>query len=207
MKNTLARRALALASIPLLAAPSAIGVYTYLAPESGALAAGSAAIGFEVLYVGVNVLVLGTPELRRYARNVSLAAVATAVIFNSLAHYAAKVPQAFEGAPLNMLALVLAVLAAVPLASLAYATSVLLHRLGDEPGEDHQKEHAPAGALPATIRMPQALAYAADADAGIYAHTAAQHASTTACPKCGTVLSPAAYGAARRWGHCKACKS
>lgn len=50
-------------------------------------------------------------------------------------------------------------LAAVLLASLAYATSVLLHRLGDESAEDYQKEHVPAGALPTTIRMPQALAY------------------------------------------------
>lgn len=45
-----------------------------------------------------------------------------------------------------------------------------------------------------------------DADASIYAHTAEQNTSTNICPKCATELSPAAYGAARRWGHCKACK-
>lgn len=130
--NTWARKALALISVPALALPSAIGVQRYLAPESGAIAAWSAAVGFEVLYVGVNILILRSPELRRYARNVALAAVATAVLLNSLAHYQVRVDRAFTGAPFDILASLLAVVASLPLAGLAYAVSVLLHRLSED---------------------------------------------------------------------------
>lgn len=130
--NSWARKALAIASVPALAAPSAIGVYSYLAPESGSIAAGLAAIGFEALYVSVNILILRSPELRRYARNVALAAVATAVLLNTLAHYQMRVVGAFTGAPFNTLAALLALAASLPLAGLAYAASVLLHRLSED---------------------------------------------------------------------------
>jgi flagellar hook-basal body complex protein FliE len=129
--NTWKRKALALLSVPLLAVPSAIGVYTYLAPQSGYVGAGLAAAGFEVLYIGVNILIITTPELRRYARNVSLGAVIVAVLMNSLAHYGASVPGAFSGAPFQWLAATLAVIASAPLAGLAYSVSVLLHRLSE----------------------------------------------------------------------------
>lgn len=131
MVNTWKRKAPALLSVPLLAVPSAVGVYFYLAPESGELAAGLAAAGFEVLYIGVNILVIANDDLRRYARNVSLAAVAVAVIMNALAHYGLKVPGAYTGAPFAVLAAVLALVASAPLAGLAYAVSVLLHRLSE----------------------------------------------------------------------------
>lgn len=144
-RNTYARRALALASVPLLAVPSAMGVYGWLAPESGPWAAGSAAVGFEALYVGVNILVLRSPELRRYAGRVSVAAVATAVIFNTLYHYGAKVEGAYTGAPFAWLPFVLALLASMPLAGLAYATSVLMHRLSeDEASQPAEQERTPA---------------------------------------------------------------
>lgn len=129
--NTWRRRFLALLSVPLLAVPSAVGVYAFLATESGWLAAGLAAAGFEVLYIGVNVLVITTPDLRRYARNVSLAAVIVAVLMNSLAHYATNVPRAYTGALFQPLTAVLALIASAPLAGLAYAVSVLLHRLSE----------------------------------------------------------------------------
>lgn len=130
--NTWKRTFLALLSVPLLAVPSAVGVYTYLEPESGWFAAGLAAAGFEVLYVGVNILRVTSPELRRYARNVALGAVVVAVLMNSLAHYGAKVPNAYHGAPFDPLAAVLALIASAPLAGLAYAVSVLLHRLSED---------------------------------------------------------------------------
>lgn len=129
--NTWRRKILALASVPLLAVPSAIGVYTYLEPQSGWLGAGLAAAGFEVLYIGVNILIINTPELRTYARNVSLGAVIVAVLMNSLAHYGAAVPGAYSGAAFAVLPAILAVVASAPLAGLAYAVSVLLHRLSE----------------------------------------------------------------------------
>ena len=130
--NTWKRKALAIASVPALAAPSAIGVYTYLAPESGVVAAALAAVGFEALYISTNILILRSPELRRYARNVSLCAVATAVLLNTLAHYQGRVQGAFTGAPFSVLAALLALAASLPLAGLAYAVSVLLHRLSED---------------------------------------------------------------------------
>ena len=129
--NDWKRLTLAVLSVPLLAAPSAYGVYLYLAPESGYFAM-SAAVGFELLYIGVNVLTLRSEALRQYAQGVALAAVITAVVFNTLAHYALKVPGAYTGAPLSALAALLSLITSLPLAGLAYAVSVLLHNLSDD---------------------------------------------------------------------------
>jgi hypothetical protein len=140
--NTWKRRLLALLSVPLLAVPSAAGVYLWLEPHIGWFFAGLTAAGFESLYIGINVLVITTPELRRYARNVALSGVATAVVFNTLARYQAMVclPAADDAVQFctlravgfDWLALALAVLESVPLAGLAYAVSVLLHRLSED---------------------------------------------------------------------------
>lgn len=144
--NTWKRKALALASVPLLAVPSAAGVYLWLVPHIGAFFAGLTAAGFESLYIGINVLIITTPELRRYARNVALSGVATAVIFNTLARYQAMVCPPLSAseiargivssctlrtATFDAIALGLAVLESIPLAGLAYAISVLLHRLSE----------------------------------------------------------------------------
>ena len=129
------RSALAVLSVPLLAAPSAYGVYTYLEPQSGPWAAGSAALGYEVLYIGVNILALHSERLRAYGRNVALAAVATAVVFNTLAHYRATVPD-IAHTTVDAAALGLALITSLPLAGLAYAVSVLLHRLTEVTGHE-----------------------------------------------------------------------
>jgi hypothetical protein len=63
---------------------------------------------------------------------VALAAVLTAVVFNTLAHYALKVPEVFTGAVFAPLAALLALITSLPLAGLAYAVSVLLHRLSED---------------------------------------------------------------------------
>lgn len=144
--NTWKRRALAMLSVPLLALPSAGGVYLWLEPHIGPLLAALTASGFELLYIGINVLIISTPELRRYARNVALSGVATAIIFNTLARYQAMVcpplslDQIARGVlssctlrtiAFDPLALGLAILESIPLAGLAYAMSVLLHRLSE----------------------------------------------------------------------------
>lgn len=161
--NTWKRKALALLSVPLLAVPSAIGVYTYLEPQSGWLGAGLAAAGFEVLYIGVNILIISTPELRNYARNVSLGAVVVAVLMNSLAHYGAAVPQAYQGAAFAVLPAILAVIASAPLAGLAYAVSVLLHRLSEQDApqttlQPTATEDEPTADPPQPERTPVAVA-------------------------------------------------
>lgn len=203
--NTWRRKALALASVPALAVPSAIGVERYLAPESGAVAAWSAAVGFEVLYVGVNILILRSPELRRYARNVSLAAVATAVLLNSLAHYRTNVPAAYSGAPFSVLAFALALVASLPLAGLAYAVSVLLHRLSED-------EAAATEILSEALAAPPAPAVSVSAPERPAIEAPAMPALTDtaarwACPRCGIALaSGGAFGAAKTNGGCKACR-
>lgn len=201
--NSWKRKALALASVPALALPSAIGVERYLAPDSGAVAAWSAAVGFEVLYIGVNILILRSPELRRYARNVSLAAVATAVLLNSLAHYRANVPAAYSGAPFSILAFALALVASLPLAGLAYAVSVLLHRLSEDEAA-------------ATEILNEALATAPAVSVSAHERPAIEAPATPAltdtatrwpCPRCGVALaSGGAFGAAKTNGYCKTCK-
>lgn len=133
--NTWRRKILALLSVPLLAVPSAAGVYLWLVPHIGAFFAGLTAAGFESLYIGINVLIITTPELRRYARNVALSGVATAVIFNTLARYQAMVGGDLRAVAIDGVALGLAVLESIPLAGLAYAISVLLHRLSEASAE------------------------------------------------------------------------
>lgn len=202
--NSWRRKALALASVPALAVPSAIGVQRYLAPESGTVAAWSAAVGFEAVYVGTNILILRSPELRRYARNVNLAAVATAVLLNSLAHYRTNIPLAYSGASFSLLAALLAIVASLPLAGLAYAVSVLLHRLSeDEAVAEEMLRDALASAPAVSVSMPAHDALPAHA---VNALPESIDAESYVCPKCGSDLDRSKWMAARRWGHCKTCK-
>jgi ribosomal protein S27AE len=232
--NTWKRKALALLSVPLLAVPSAAGVYLWLVPHIGPFFAGLTAAGFESLYIGINVLIITTPELRRYARNVALSGVATAVIFNTLARYQAMVCPPLSAAeiargivssctlrtaPFDGIALGLAVLESIPLAGLAYAISVLLHRLSEE---EARKTHAPPDALAdagtaytaptmhlgsAMYARPSVLeeAHFSPPESGEMQMTMVQ-SSHRACPNCGTPLDAKHYAAAKRWKRCGACK-
>lgn len=195
------RSVVTMLAVPLLAAPSAYGVYRYLAPESGSIAAASAAIGFELLYLGVNMLTLRTAELRAYARRVALAAVVTAVTFNALAHYAAKVPQAFSGASFALLPALLALITSLPLAGLAYAVSVLLHRLSEPvdalPTEAHAAQdagHALANARITADVSPALLG------SGMSSSASAIEVSERTCPRCHGPISQQQAAAAIRWG-------
>jgi hypothetical protein len=223
VRNSWRRKALALLSVPALAGPSAVGVYRYLAPESGTIAAASAAIGFEVLYLGANILIIRTGKLRSYARNVSLAAVATAIIFNTLAHYAAKVPGGLEGAPFNTLAGVLALVVSVPLAGLAYAVSVLLHQLSEDEAQAAevgvQAMSAPSARASLPVLTQPTTASQLGMPTALTAPTADALQPTTKgwnavdgyrCPRCGAPISQAMYAASQRWGDkwggCRQCR-
>jgi hypothetical protein len=206
--NTWKRKILALASVPLLAVPSAIGVYTYLEPQSGYVGA-----GFEVLYIGVNILIINTPELQRYARNVSLGAVIVAVLMNSLAHYAASVPGAYSSAAFAIVPAILAVIASAPLAGLAYAVSVLLHRLSES--DAPQIAPDPLDAYPTPTMQIGSTAYARPSvheemqfspPARAEMQPPLMQPAHHACPKCGAALDAKQYAAAKRWKQSKACK-
>lgn len=225
--NTWKRKALALLSVPLLAIPSAAGVYLWLSPHIGGFFAGLTASGFETMYISINLLIISTPELRRYARNVALSGVATAVIFNTLARYQMMIcpvlPDGTTGSctlravPFDGLALGLAVLESIPLAGLAYAMSVLLHRLSEEEtSQTHAQRTAPVDAYAGTtVHLPSAAYARPGAHADLHfsspepkemqtAH--APVAAHRACPGCGAVLDQKHYAAAMRWGHCASCK-
>jgi hypothetical protein len=144
--NTWTRKVFTIASVPLLAIPSAVGVYEFLEAHGNPIAAGMAAIGFELLYIGVNVLVL-SPALQRYARNVALSAVAVAILMNTLAHYGALTVWDWQRATLSLIA-------SAPLAALAYAVSVLLHKLSEEEHTLSLRQRDDSTALATMLRTP-----------------------------------------------------
>jgi hypothetical protein len=188
--------------VPLLAIPSAAGVYFWLTPHIGQIPAGMTAVGFEILYVSVNILVISTPELRRYARNVALSGVATAIIFNTLYRYQAMIGGDVRAVALDWVALGLAVLESIPLAGLAYAMSVLLHRLSEAdapPMHDTPDAHAyaPLSAAYARIDAPPQVQFSPPQRVELHSR---------ACPKCNAPLDAKQYAAAKRWMHCAACK-
>lgn len=192
--NTTKRKLLTLLSVPLLALPSAIGVFYWLSPHSGWFGAALTAAGFEVLYIGVNVLIISSPELRKYARNVALAAVATAVIFNTLARYQAMLcPPLADGslppgcsirtAPDDPFALFLAVLESIPLAGLAYAVSVLLHRLSEaetRAGDEATRQAAMLASVQQELRQTRDLVASSEHDAASLREVVAGQTETIA---------------------------
>jgi hypothetical protein len=217
--NTLPRKSLAIAAVLLLSVPSAVGVQRALAPTRGDIPAWLAALGFELVYLSVALLIL-RPELRRYAQRIALGAVVTAVSLNSIADYAARVPGGLATWPqaralFDPLALALAIGESLPLAVLAYALATLLHRLGEDTAI--APIEAPNAPAIAPIEVPT-VAYAREAmPPPVVAHNALPngHNATIAttpivaahCPHCSAVLpSPAHLGAAKRWGYCKECK-
>src|SRR6266545_1553215 len=116
--------------------PSALGVQRHLAAIRGNVAGWLAAAGFELVYLSASVLLLRR-GLRQYAQRTALAAMAVAVVFNSLADYSARVPSGLTGfdlfvARFDGLALALSIMDSVPLAGLAYAMATLLHRLSED---------------------------------------------------------------------------
>ena len=149
-KTTWGRKALTILSVPLLAIPSAVGVYQFLEAHGNPIAAGMAAAGFELLYIGINVLPLSS-RLQSYARRVALASVATAILMNALAHYG-------NAAPWDIGLMAVSLIASAPLAALAYAVSVLLHKLSEEESDAATIEQTLAAREQALTGREQALA-------------------------------------------------
>lgn len=215
--------AAAVGAVILLSAPSAVGVYRALEPTRGPWAAGAAALGFELAYLSLSLLVL-RPALRAHARMVALGAVTTAIVLNALADYTARIPGGLESwaaavERFDPLALGLAVVESAPLAGLAFALASLLHRLAEEEGPKNEGDgrDAPAGdspqveapalawarveRYPAPVRVEGAM----QSDAGLE-RIAPHQAPAQVCPRCGAELDRPRYLAARRWGRCASCK-
>jgi predicted RNA-binding Zn-ribbon protein involved in translation (DUF1610 family) len=125
-------RILAALAMLLLSAPSALGVQRALAPTRGELAGWLAALGIELAYLSLAFIEFDDVQRQRNAARVAKTAVATAIVLNVLADYAARVPAGLTSAAaflgtFDWLLLALSVLESAPLAGLAYTLAVLLH--------------------------------------------------------------------------------
>jgi hypothetical protein len=220
LRNPAWRIAIAVLAVLMLSAPAALGVYMALAPTRGSVAAGLAAVGIELAYLSLALIMLRT-ELRSYARRVALAAVGTSIALNVLADYSARVPNGLSSwhalaASFDPLALCLAIIESAPLAGLAFALASLLHRLAEqpEPLDAHPAATwARQESYPAPVHIHAADAAdasdASDASDTSDAFVALPKATKPLlCPFChASLATPGELGAARRWGHCRHCKA
>ena len=71
--------------------------------------------------------------------------------------------------------------------------------------QERTHAHAPMPTM-AYARIADPPAYPEPQPAGMNAVPESIDATSNACPKCGASLDAARWRAARRWGHCKACK-
>lgn len=134
-RNTFARRLLVIVAVIMLSLPSALGVQKELERTRGPVGSWSGAVGIEVLYLGIAVLLL-TVEMRKQAKRVARGAVFSAVILNVIFDYREHmlkvgIPNALNSSTkfvetFDPLILVLAILESLPLAGLAYLGSELL---------------------------------------------------------------------------------
>lgn len=137
LHNTLNRRLLLILAIILCSIPSSLGIYAALVPTRGVYGAASASGGIELIYLSIGLLVLNTKELQQHARRVQLSAVFAAVFFNTLADYNKRVPGGLKNTQMftstfDVLSAVLSFLESLPLAGLAYAASILVHKLSTD---------------------------------------------------------------------------
>lgn len=125
----------AVLSIALLSAPSALGVQRALAVTRGDFASWLAAVGIELAYVTTIVLSSAT-RVQQEARRVALFAVSAAITLNIVADYAARQPEALTSytaftQTFDVLLITLSIVESAPLAGLAYVVALLTHKYVD----------------------------------------------------------------------------
>lgn len=182
--------------LPMLALAASYGVWSFNLLFVPAWVAFVSAAAFEGVYVGLAVAQV-RPADRRRASLIAGTAVAVSVLYNVAAGLFHRRPELLLDAPLWLDAL-LALMHGMPLAVVAYAVaSLLLH------AEHPQDATMPASPL---IYARLADAFPAPQPTGMYARPESIDATPHACPKCHAPLDAARWRAARRWGHCSACK-
>lgn len=210
--NNWKRKALAITAIALLSTPSALGVYSWLAPLRGFIAAGMAAAGFELAYLSLSLLLL-SGELRDYAQRTAYTAVSVAVLLNVCVDYAAKTNGLGSThtfiATFDILSLVLAVVESLP-AVLAFNIASLMHRLN----EQEQEKNATIASVHATSRSIEEMqetiqSLHTDMEEMATKIVAMQNSTASSfeainstshqCESCGQVLSKGTYGASKRY--------
>lgn len=212
-------RILAALAMLLLSAPSALGVQRALAPTRGDLAGWLAALGIELAYLSLAFIEFDDQQRQRNAARVAKTAVATAIVLNVLADYAARVPVGLTGATaflatFDWLLLALSVLESAPLAGLAYTLAVLLHTRSS--AQQHTADAAQytfsTAEHPAALRAADAASAeqmlssaqqhpAVDADAAQHSAASMQHLLSTAQHSTDAAARSVAYAAASAAQH------
>jgi hypothetical protein len=189
------RASLAQLALVTLALSAAYGVYRFQAHFTPSWVALVSATSFELTYIGLAVLQT-TQATRKRATAISVGAVVVSVVYNSLSALFDIRPALLVSPPLWAHA-TLAVLHGVPLAFVAFLVSdLLLH------------------SAPVVVQSPIFTAARIASDEMVSSGAMQVQLRTTKaapsrayeCPNCGSELTLGAYGAAKRHGHCKACK-
>jgi len=202
------RAVLARLPLPMLALAASWGVYSFAALYVPWPIAVIQAAAFELTYIGLAISRDMTDAQRRRATGISIGAVVVSVLYNSIDGFFARNPALLAGLP-PWAEAIGAVLHGAPLAVVAYLVADLL--LHSDPPPAHRATQA-ARPMPMPV-LPQAHT-AAESTAREVVRLPASHADLASmdatphvCPGCGAALDPARWRAARRWGHCAACKT
>jgi len=216
MTNTWKRRIPSIIAIALLSTPSALGVYEWLQPLRGMVAAAMAAAGFELAYLSLALLIL-TGELQRYAQRVAVGAVIVAVLLNVCVDYQTKTSGLLDTttflATFDVLSLVLSVVESLP-AVLAFSIATLLHRLSEHEQQQttdttYTQLHTAYNEMHATTttRIEQ-IEHKLDDIATAIATQTNDTETVNTCPYCGETLpNRQSVAAAHKHGHCRYCKA
>lgn len=115
-------------------------------------------------------------------------------------------PQLFVDMPMWSI-VAMSVLFGVPFSALLFAVAhfVVHQNRGDDDNPMTQTlRHIASIAAASNVNAAAFAELAAASKSGLQATTKAETAYE--CPNCGAALSQAQYGAAKKWGHCSACK-
>lgn len=174
--------------LPLLALAASWGVFQFsslFVPEWVAIVQASA---FECTYLGLAVTRDLATDQRKRATAISVGAVVASIVYNTLAGWFHRQP-ALLGAASPIAWLMFAILHGAPLAWVAYLVADLLLHSAPAPAFTAARVAHVEEAVQVRLKTTEAIAKR------VYE-----------CPHCGSELTLGAYGAAKRHGHCRACK-
>jgi len=174
--------------LPMLALAASYGVFEFARLFVPVWVAIVQAAAFELCYIGLAVTRDLVADQRKRATAISVGAVVASIVYNTLAGWFHRQPALLDAAsPIAWL--MFAILHGAPLAWVAYLVAdLLLHS-------------APAPAYVAA-RVAHVEPVFPEATQVTLKTTRASYK----CPSCQTALSLGAYGAAKKYGRCKACK-
>jgi len=175
--------------LPMLALAASYGVFEFARLFVPVWVAIVQAAAFELCYIGLAVTRDLVADQRKRATAISVGAVVASIVYNTLAGWFHRQPALLDAAsPIAWL--MFAILHGAPLAWVAYLVAdLLLH-----------------SAAPAPAYVAARVAHVEEAIQVQIKTTKAPRQQAYACPNCQTALSLGAYGAAKKYGRCKACK-